>query len=89
MYTALSVKDQPFSIRYPKASSVEFQELDQIELLPIGSWDVEQKGEDALVLAVGPMTYTSLEATKKTILKITKLRLLIVVLLNLWILIIY
>ena len=46
MYTALSVKDQPFSIRYPKASSVEFQELDQIELLPIGSWDVEQKGED-------------------------------------------
>ena len=36
MYTALNVKDQPFSIRYPKASSVEFQELDQIELLPIG-----------------------------------------------------
>ena len=31
MYTALSVKDQPFSIRYPKASSVEFHELDQIE----------------------------------------------------------
>ena len=35
----------------------------------MGSWDVEQKGEDVLVLAVGPMTYTSLEATKKTILK--------------------
>ena len=40
MYTALSVKDQPFSIRYPKASSVEFQELDQINYyqLGVGMW---------------------------------------------------
>ncbi|GIT74595.1 MAG: hypothetical protein Ct9H300mP29_5890 [Candidatus Neomarinimicrobiota bacterium] len=39
LYTALNQKDLPFSIRYPKATSVEFDPDGQAEFLPIGSWD--------------------------------------------------
>lgn len=62
LYTALNVTDKPFSIRYPKASSVEFDELGQAELLPIGSWSVERQGSDVAILAVGPTVYTVKEA---------------------------
>ena len=65
LYTALNIKDQPVTIRYPKASSTEFDENGQAELLPIGSWDVEQRGSDVAILAVGPMVYTALDAAKQ------------------------
>ena len=68
MYTALSINDHPFSIRYPKTSSIEFEENEQIELIPVGSWDIEKKGKDILVLAVGPMVYTALDALKQNVL---------------------
>ncbi len=68
MYTALSINDHPFSIRYPKTSSIEFEENEQIELIPVGSWDIEKKGKDILVLAVGPMVYTALDALKENVL---------------------
>lgn len=68
LYTALSVNDHPFSIRYPKTSSIEFEENGQIELIPIGSWDIEKKGKDILILAVGPMVYTALESVKEDVL---------------------
>ena len=68
IYTALSINDQPFSIRYPKTSSIEFDEEGQIELLPIGSWSIEKKGKDFLILSVGPMVHTTLEAIKENIL---------------------
>lgn len=65
LYTALNIKDQPFSIRYPKASSVEFDENGQAVMLPIGSWEVEQHGTDVAILAVGPMVYTAIDASKQ------------------------
>ena len=68
LYTALSVNNHPFSIRYPKTSSIEFEENGQIELIPIGSWDIEKKGKDVLILAVGPMVYTALESVKEDVL---------------------
>ena len=34
-------------------------------MLPIGSWDVEQRGSDVAILAVGPMVYTALDAAKQ------------------------
>ena len=64
LYTALNITEKPFSIRYPKASSVEFDETGQMELLPIGSWETCQKGSDVVVLAVGPMAYTAMDAAK-------------------------
>ena len=65
LYTALNINDRPFSIRYPKTSSVEFDEEGQMELLSIGSWEVCSQGDDIAILAVGPMVYTAIEASKK------------------------
>ena len=62
LYTALNITDQPYAIRYPKASSVEFDESGQAELIPVGSWEIEQHGSDIAILAVGIMVYTALEA---------------------------
>ena len=64
LYTALNITEKPFSIRYPKASSVEFDETEQMELLPIGSWETCQQGSDVAILAVGPMAYTAMDAAK-------------------------
>ena len=64
LYTALNITEKPFSIRYPKASSVEFDETGQMELLPIGSWETCQQGSDVAVLAVGPLVYTALDAAQ-------------------------
>ena len=64
LYTALNITEKPFSIRYPKASSVEFDETGQMELLPIGSWETCQQGSDVAILAVGPMAYTAMDAAK-------------------------
>ncbi|MEC7736361.1 MAG: 1-deoxy-D-xylulose-5-phosphate synthase [Candidatus Neomarinimicrobiota bacterium] len=64
LYTALNITEKPFSIRYPKSSSVEFDETGQMELLPIGSWETCQHGSDVAVLAVGPMAYTAMDAAK-------------------------
>ena len=65
LYTALNINDMPFSIRYPKASSVEFDVSGQMELLPIGSWEICKKGSDVVLLSVGNMTYLALDAAKK------------------------
>ena len=65
LYTALNILDKPFAIRYPKASSIEFDESGQMELLPIGSWDICKDGSDVAILAVGPLVYTALDVAKK------------------------
>ena len=61
MYTALSIDDKPFTIRYPKANSIEFDDGGQMELLPIGSWEICKHGSEFAILAVGPMVYTALD----------------------------
>ena len=65
LHTALNISDRPFAIRYPKASSIEFDESGQMELLPIGSWEVCREGTDGAILAVGPMVYKALEVSDK------------------------
>ena len=65
LYTALTLTDKPFAIRYPKSSSVEFNESGQAELIPIGSWQVERRGSDIAILAVGSWVYTALEVANR------------------------
>ena len=62
LYTALNQKDLPFSIRYPKATSVEFDPDGQAEFLPIGSWDVVRAGTDIVILTIGPLVYDAEKA---------------------------
>ena len=63
LYTALDYSKGPFSIRYPKASSVNFDSKAQAELLPIGSWEVCRKSIGSVViLAVGPQVFDAINA---------------------------
>jgi 1-deoxy-D-xylulose-5-phosphate synthase len=64
LYTALNYKDGPFAIRYPKASSVVFNEHGQAELLPIGNWEIERHGKGLVILAVGPFVYDAVQAAE-------------------------
>jgi 1-deoxy-D-xylulose-5-phosphate synthase len=65
LYTGLDYQDGPFAIRYPKASSKEFDSHGQAELLPIGSWEILRHGTDVAILAVGPQVYDALKAADK------------------------
>lgn len=65
MHTGLNHKDGPFMIRYPKTSSFIFKENKKTEIIPIGEWEVMQKGKDALILAVGSMVQPSLEVAQE------------------------
>ena len=65
LYTALEQNDRPFGIRYPKSSSIQFDENGQAELLPIGSWETLKTGNDIAILAVGSMVYPALMAASK------------------------
>ena len=65
LHTALNIMDKPFAIRYPKSSSIEFDYSGQMELLPIGSWEICKEGKDGAILAVGPMVYNALDVAKK------------------------
>ena len=63
LYTALDYSKGPFSIRYPKASSVNFDSKAQAELLPIGSWEICRKSSGSVViLAVGPQVFDAINA---------------------------
>ena len=63
LYTALDYSSGPFSIRYPKASSVNFDLKGQAELLPIGSWEVCRKSNGGtVILAVGPQVFDAINA---------------------------
>ena len=54
-----------FSIRYPKASSREFDENGAAEILEIGKWDVLHNGSDTAIFAVGSMVGMILDAKKE------------------------
>ena len=65
LYTALDYTKGPFSIRYPKASSENFDEKGQAELLPIGSWEVCRKSTgNTVILAVGAQVFDGIDAAK-------------------------
>ncbi len=55
LFTALEKCDSPFAVRYPKASSIEFEENGKPEIIEIGSWEIVRPGSGLAVLAVGSM----------------------------------
>ncbi|MBL7067732.1 MAG: 1-deoxy-D-xylulose-5-phosphate synthase [Candidatus Marinimicrobia bacterium] len=56
LFTALAQDKNPFVIRYPKDSCVEFSENLKPEVLDIGSWIKIREGKDIAILSVGTMT---------------------------------
>ena len=65
LYTAIDNKTGPFSIRYPKESSIAFDEGISGEVLKIGSWEVLNRGNNVVILAVGSMVNKAMDIAKK------------------------
>ncbi|MDC0878557.1 1-deoxy-D-xylulose-5-phosphate synthase [Candidatus Marinimicrobia bacterium] len=63
LFTATNHVDGPFSIRYPKESSIDFDNANS-NIIKIGSWEVINKGDDILILAVGSMVKRSMDIVK-------------------------
>ena len=63
LYSGLDYSQGPFSIRYPKASSINFYQAGQAELLSIGNWEVCRKSTGkTVILSVGPQVFDGLTA---------------------------
>lgn len=62
LYTAVSVKDKPVAIRYPRGQGFGCEIDDSFENIPIGISEVVREGDDLAILAVGTMVNTALEA---------------------------
>lgn len=62
MYTGLNHWNGPFSIRYPKSSSLVFDESLSPKRIEVGSWEVLTEGEDLVILAVGSMVQEARKA---------------------------
>ena len=60
LFTATNHTEGPFSIRYPKESSIDFDNTNS-NIIKIGSWEVVNKGDDILILAVGSMVKRSMD----------------------------
>jgi len=60
LFTATLNTEKPFTIRYPKEESVNFEQMSP-KKIEVGSWEVLTKGSDVLILAVGSMVKKSRE----------------------------
>lgn len=63
MFTALA-QDHPFTVRYPKASCLQAPRDGAAEILKVGSWEKLRQGSDIVLLAVGSMVDSSMQAAK-------------------------
>jgi 1-deoxy-D-xylulose-5-phosphate synthase len=65
LFTALAYTDGPFAIRYPKATSWQFDPQEQYKPIPIGTWEQLREGGDLCILAVGPMVKNALDVAER------------------------
>lgn len=66
--TAFEYDDGPIALRYPRGNGLGVKMDEQLETLPIGSWEVLQEGTDAAILTFGttiPMALKASEELKK------------------------
>jgi 1-deoxy-D-xylulose-5-phosphate synthase len=68
--TAIAYRGGPFAIRYPRGYCSEITNYDPATI-PIGSWDMLEKGKDLAIIAIGSMLEEARQAV--TILKKHKL----------------
>nr|WP_275444518.1 1-deoxy-D-xylulose-5-phosphate synthase [Paenibacillus sp. ACRRX] len=64
MKTAVEYNDGPIAVRYPRINGVGVEFDQELHSIPIGSWEVVRQGENAVVLAVGPMIQVAEEAAE-------------------------
>lgn len=62
MKTAVEYDDGPIAVRYPRVNGLGVSMDEPVSPIPIGTWEVLRQGQDAAILAIGPMIPLALEA---------------------------
>lgn len=63
--TALVYEDGPIAFRYPRMNALGVPLDEELTPIPIGSWETIKSGQDATIVAVGPMVKLAEEAAHK------------------------
>ncbi len=61
LYTAVSL-NAPAAVRYPRGNGVGVPLDEQLVQLPVGKGEVLRRGEDALIIAFGPLVQSAIQA---------------------------
>ncbi|HEY4565762.1 MAG TPA: 1-deoxy-D-xylulose-5-phosphate synthase [Savagea sp.] len=62
--TALHYDDGPIALRYPRGNGSGVPMDEELHTIPIGTWDVLEKGTDVTILTFGTMIPVALEASR-------------------------
>jgi 1-deoxy-D-xylulose-5-phosphate synthase len=65
IYTGLNYNDGPIAVRYPRINGLGVSMEEPMHAIPIGTWEVLREGQDATILAVGPMIQIALLAARQ------------------------
>ncbi|MFC4404258.1 1-deoxy-D-xylulose-5-phosphate synthase [Gracilibacillus xinjiangensis] len=65
VYTSLQYNDGPIAIRFPRGNGLGVPMDDEFQNIPIGKWEVLEKGKDAVILTFGTTIEMALSASKK------------------------
>lgn len=63
--TAIEYNDGPIAMRYPRGNGLGVPLDDEMETIPIGSWEVLKDGDDAVILTFGTTIPMALEASEQ------------------------
>ncbi|WP_313798344.1 1-deoxy-D-xylulose-5-phosphate synthase [Cytobacillus sp.] len=62
VYTAIQYDDGPIAMRFPRGNGIGVPMDETLKPIPIGTWEVLKKGEDAAILTFGTTIPMALEA---------------------------
>ncbi len=65
IYTGIQYLDGPIAIRYPRGAGLDVEVDEELQAIPIGSWEVLREGNDVVILSMGPMLQLALKAAEK------------------------
>lgn len=65
VYTAMNYNDGPIALRFPRGNGLGVPMEEEFHSIPIGKWEVLEKGTDAVILTFGTTVEMALSASKK------------------------
>jgi len=63
--TAIDYNGGPIAFRYPRMNALGVPLDQELKAIPIGSWETIEDGQDAAIIAIGPMVQLAREAAAK------------------------
>ena len=63
--TAVEYNDGPIALRYPRGNGLGVELDDELQTIPIGTWEVLREGRDAAILTFGTTIPMALEAAEE------------------------